>query len=124
MDNNNVFTIDKSSRKSLAIFGLIFGSIVFSVFFYMNYNNEKITKRNILNKERHDKIIDIFRVKKEHNYIYIKLARGGVSNYNYLYKIGDSISKKRGDSIEYIFRGDSIIKNNLFEVARRQNMLK
>lgn len=118
------FQLDKSSKKPLIIFGFILGIIVFFTFAYMNYNDEQITKRNILNRERNDKIIDIFRVKKEHNYIYIRLAKGGISNYNNLYKIGDSLSKKRGDSIEYIFRGNNVIKNNLFEVARKQNFLK
>lgn len=113
MDNN--FELDKSSKKPLLIFGLIFGIMVSLTLFYRSYNKEDITKKDILNEERHSRVIDIFRVKEEHNYIYVKFSGGEISNLKYSYKIGDSISKKKGDSIEYIFRGDSIIKNNLFE---------
>lgn len=113
---NNNFEVGKSSKKNLFIFVFILGLIVFLSVFYLSNNKEEITKKNILNEERHSRIINIFRVKEEHNYIYIKFSGGEVSNFKYSYKIGDSISKNKGDSIEYIFRGDSIIRNNLFEI--------
>ncbi|RXM51712.1 hypothetical protein BOQ64_12410 [Chryseobacterium sp. CH25] len=113
---NNNFELGNSSKKTLFIFALLLGLIVFLSLFYLSNNKEETTKKNILNEERHSRIINIFRVKEEHNYIYIKFSGGEVSNFKYSYKIGDSISKNKGDSIEYIFRGDSIIRNNLFEV--------
>ncbi|SMO77364.1 hypothetical protein SAMN06265171_106265 [Chryseobacterium rhizoplanae] len=120
----NDFELDESSKKPLLIFGLIFGSIVFITVFYLSYNAENLTKKVILDEKRHSRIISIFRAKEEHNFIYIKLSGGQIYNFNNLYRVGDSLSKSKGDSIEYIFRGDSIIKNNLFEVARREGTLK
>jgi|GEM_PF-869963 len=125
MDNNSFnIEIDKSSKKSLIIFGLIFGSIVCLTIFYLNYNSNDLTKEKLLQINRHTKVIDIYVNKNEHNFLYVKFSNGSDKIMETRYKIGDSISKKRGDSIEYIYRGDSIIQNNLFEVAREEGMLK
>ncbi|SEH45597.1 hypothetical protein [Chryseobacterium culicis] len=122
MDNN--FELDKSSKKPLLIFGLIFGLIVFFTVFYLNYNSTDLTKEQLLKINRHTKVIEIYINKNEHNFPYVKFSNGSEKIMETPYEIGDSISKKKGDSIEYIFRGDSIIKNNLFEVARRDKILK
>jgi len=122
MDNN--FELDKSSKKPLLIFGLIFGSIVFLTVFYLNYNSADLTKEQLLKINRHTKVTDIYVNKNEHNFLYVKFSNGTEKIMETPYQIGDSISKNKGDSIEYIFRGDSIIQNNLFEVARRDKILK
>ncbi len=56
--------------------------------------------------------------------MYVKFSNGSQKILEYPYKIGDSISKKKGDSIEYIFRKDSIIKYNLLEESRQNGLLK
>ncbi|MCW1961002.1 hypothetical protein [Chryseobacterium viscerum] len=122
MDNN--FELDKSSKKPLIIFGLIFGSIVFLIVFYLNHNSDNLTKQQILEIDRHTKVIEIYINKSEHNFPYVKFSNGTDKIMETPYQIGDSLSKNRGDSIEYIFRRDSIIQNNLFETARREKMLK
>ncbi|MFN1219080.1 hypothetical protein ACKW6Q_19100 [Chryseobacterium kwangjuense] len=122
MDNN--FELDKSSKKTLIIFLLIFGSIIFLIVFYLNYNSVDLTKEQLLKINRHTKVIEIYINKNEHNFPYVKFSNGSEKIMETLYQVGDSISKNKGDSIEYIFRGDSIIKNNLFEVARRDKIFK
>ncbi|UKB86102.1 hypothetical protein LF887_10895 [Chryseobacterium sp. MEBOG06] len=74
--------------------------------------------------ERYTRVIDIYNNRHEHNFLYVKFSNGSEKILEYPYKLGDSISKKRGDSIEYIFRKDSIIENNLFEESRKIGLLK
>ncbi|STD06833.1 hypothetical protein [Chryseobacterium carnipullorum] len=125
MDNNHFnLEIDKSNKKSLIIFWLIFGSIVFLIIFYLNYNSDNLTKEQLLKINRHTKVIDVYVNKNEHNFLYVKFSNGSEKIMETSYHIGDSISKNKGDSIEYIFRGDSIIQNNLFETARKEKVLK
>ncbi|MDW9378612.1 hypothetical protein [Chryseobacterium sp. JV558] len=119
----SIFELDKSSKKPLIIFGLIFGSIVFLIIFYLNYNSDNQTKQRILEINRHEKVIDIYRDKNEHNFLFVKYSNGYVELLDYPYKIGDSISKNRGDSIEYIFRNDSVLKNNLIQQIRKYNSI-
>ncbi|PRB06169.1 hypothetical protein CQ046_03100 [Chryseobacterium sp. MYb7] len=118
----SIFELDKSSKKALIILGLIFGSIVFLVIFYLSYNSNNLTKQQILEINRHEKVIDIYRDKNEHNFLFVKYSNGSVELLDYPYKIGDSISKNRGDSIEYIFRNDSVLKNNLIQQIRKYNL--
>lgn len=122
MDNN--FKLDKSSKTPLIIFLLIFGSIVFLTIFYLNNNSADLTKEQLLKINRHTKVTDIYVNKNEHNFLYVKFSNGTDKIMETPYQIGDSISKNKGDSIEYIFRKDSVIQNNLFDVARRENILK
>lgn len=122
MDND--FKLDKSSKTPLIIFLLIFGSIVFLTVFYLNHNSADLTKEQLLKINRHTKVTDIYVNKNEHNFLYVKFSNGTEKIMETPYQIGDSLSKNKGDSIEYIFRRDSIIQNNLFEVARRENILK
>ncbi|KFF21493.1 hypothetical protein IW22_05895 [Chryseobacterium sp. JM1] len=124
--DNNYFNpeIDKSNKKSLIIFLLMFGSIVFLIVFYLNYNSDNLTKEQLLKINRHTKVIDVYVNKNEHNFLYVKFSNGSEKIMETSYQIGDSISKNKGDSIEYIFRGDSIIQNNLFEIARKEKALK
>lgn len=84
----------------------------------------KTTKDSLTDYEIFAKVINIYRDKNEHHFLFVKYLDGRVELLDYPYKLGDSISKKKGDSIEYIFRGDIIIQNNLFEKARKEKILK
>lgn len=121
---NKIFKLDKSIEKPLFIFALIFGAIVAIIVVYLQHNDEEISTKVILDKQRHSRIVRIFRVKEEHNYIYIKLSTGHIANFNKLYKVGDSLSKNKGDSIEYIFRNGEVIQNNLIENYRKSTNYK
>jgi len=83
----------------------------------------KTTKDNLINYEISTKVVDIYRDRNEHNFLFVKYSNGLVELLDYPYKIGDSISKKKGDSIEYIFRNDTVLKNNLIQQARKENLL-
>lgn len=62
--------------------------------------------------------------KNQHNLGYVRFSNGINEFLEYPYKVNDSISKKKGDSIEYIFRNHTIIKNNYLEQARKNGELK
>lgn len=66
---NKIFKLDKSIEKPLFIFALIFGAIVAIIVVYLQHNDEEISTKVILDKQRHSRIVRIFRVKEEHNYI-------------------------------------------------------
>jgi len=83
----------------------------------------KTTKDNLINYEISTKVVDIYRDRNEHNFLFVKYSNGSVELLDYPYKIGDSISKKKGDSIEYIFRNNTVLKNNLIQQARKENLL-
>ena len=83
---------------------------------------EKETVKNqLLNSKINVKVVNIYKNRDEHNFIYVKFSNGKEQTLNYPYKIGDSISKKRNDSIEYIFRNGKIIKYNVLEYWRKNN---
>ncbi|MDV7698611.1 hypothetical protein N6B72_16915 [Chryseobacterium soli] len=81
-------------------------------------------KQKLLSIDRHTRVIEIYANRNQHNLGYVRFSNGVNEFLEYPYKVGDSISKKKGDSIEYIFRKDSIIKNNYFEEARKNGLLK
>lgn len=124
MEDNFNIEIDKSNRKTITLFIVFFGCILLFTIIYsiINYNSDK--KRNLLNIDRHTRVVEIYLNKNQHNFSYVKYSNGINELLEYPYKIGDSISKKKGDSIEYIFRKDSIIKYNLFEESRKYGVLK
>lgn len=124
MENNFNIEVDKSSKKTITIFIIVFGSIVLLTIFYLIINSNRLVKEEILSIERNAKVVDIYNNKKEHNFPYVKYSNGTQKILEYPYKIGDSVSKNKGDSIEYIFRKDSILKSNLLEKARRNGLLK
>ncbi|WP_343609483.1 hypothetical protein [Chryseobacterium oranimense] len=105
--------------KNFIIFSSLFIFIIILVIFL-----RKTTNDSLLDYEISAKVTSIYRDRKEHNFLFVKYSNGSVELLDYPYKIGDSISKKKGDSIEYIFREDSVIQNNLFETARKEKTLK
>jgi len=124
VENNFNIEVDKSSKKIITIFIIVFGSIFLLTIMYLILNSNYDRKQKLLSIERHTRVIGIYNNKYEHNFLYVKFSNGSQKILEYPYKVGDSISKKRGDSIEYIFRKDSIIENNLFEESRKNGLLK
>ena len=119
MENN--FNLDKQSKKIALFLLLIFVSLIISVFFYINYNRVNLTYASLLEREKHTRVVDIYINKEEHNFIYVKYSNGKRESLDDPYQIGDSISKNKGDSIEYIFRKQEVIRNNLLENYRNNN---
>jgi len=101
-----------------------FGCIILFIFIYLITNSNTQIKQKLLNIDRHTRVVDIYVNKQQHNFLYVKFSNGAQKILEYPYRIDDSISKKKGDSIEYIFRKDSIIKQNLFEESRKNGFLK
>ncbi|AZB00020.1 hypothetical protein EG359_10465 [Chryseobacterium joostei] len=124
MEDDFNIEVDKSSKKTIILFIVFFGCILLSTIAYLIINSNELVKEKILSIERNTKVIDIYNNKKEHNFLYVKYSNGTQKILEFSYQIGDSVSKKKGDSIEYIFRKDSIIKYNLFEESRKYGVLK
>ncbi|MBP2615112.1 hypothetical protein [Chryseobacterium jejuense] len=124
MGNNTEIEIDKNSKRIIKIFVAVFVGIFVLTILYLIINSNELVKRQLLSIERYTRVIDIYNNKKEHNFPYVKYSNGTQKILEFPYQIGDSVSKSKGDSIEYIFRKDSIIKNNYFEEARTNGFLK
>lgn len=124
MENSFNIEIDNKNKKIIQIIIILYGFILLCVITYLTVNSDDLTKKQILSIERNTRVIDIFRDKKNHNFPYVKFSNGKTIGLDEPYQVGDSISKKKGDSIEYIFRKDRIIKNNLLEEVRRDRGFK
>ena len=111
----------KNQQNIIVIAFLIFIIPIVIISIYTDYNRYELTKETLLNIEKHTRIMDIYINKEEHNFVYVKYSNGKSESLDDPYKIGDSISKKRGDSIEYIFRKGKIIQNNLLENYRKSS---
>ncbi|WP_284464728.1 hypothetical protein [Chryseobacterium sp.] len=116
--------VDKSNRKTIIIFIVFFGCIFLFTLIYLIINSNSEREQKLLNVERHTKVVEIYPNKNQHNLGYVRFSNGTNEFLEYPYKVNDSISKKKGDSIEYIFRNDSIIINNYLEEARKNGILK
>ncbi len=114
----------KNQQNIIVIAFLIFIVTIVIISIYTDYNRYELTKETLLNIEKHTRVMDIYINKKEHNFVYVKYSNGKSESLDDPYKIGDSISKKRGDSIEYIFRKGKIIQNNLLENYRKSTNYK
>ncbi|MCQ9637166.1 hypothetical protein MP477_19645 [Chryseobacterium sp. WG23] len=95
----------------------------FFIILYLVFFHEKTVKNSLIDYEMYAKVTNIYRDKNEHNFLFVRYSNGSVELLEYPYKIGDSISKKKGDSIEYIFRNDTILKNNLIQQARKNKLV-
>ncbi|MGX9987246.1 hypothetical protein [Soonwooa purpurea] len=117
--------IEQDSDKKIIKFIIYFFVTSFLLLIvYLAAISNLSTKNAILSINRTTKVVDIYHNIHEHNFLFVKYSDGYNGLLEYPYIIGDSISKKKGDSIEYIFRGDSILKNNLLERARKDGLLK
>ncbi|AZA77616.1 hypothetical protein EG347_08855 [Chryseobacterium sp. G0186] len=124
MENNFDIKIDKTNKKIIILVMVFFGCILLFSVIYLVINSESDKKQSLLIINRHTRVVDIYPNKNQHNLGYVRFSNGINEFLDYPYKIGDSVSKNSGDSIEYIFRKDSIIKNNYFEEARKNGLLK
>ncbi|WP_276875412.1 hypothetical protein [Chryseobacterium joostei] len=124
MEDDFNIEVDKSSKKTIILFIVFFGCILLFTIIYSIINSNSDKKRNLLNIDRHTRVVEIYLNKNQHNFSYVKYSNEINELLEYPYKVGDSISKKKGDSIEYIFRNDSIIINNYLEEARKNGVLK
>lgn len=104
VENNFNLKLDKSSRKTIILFIIFFGCIFLFTIAYLIVNSNQLVKEQLLSIERNAKVIEIYNNKKEHNFLYVKYSDGAQKILEYPYQVGDSVSKKKGDSIEYIFR--------------------
>ncbi|KFF11691.1 hypothetical protein N6B72_16910 [Chryseobacterium soli] len=124
MENNFNIEVDKSSKKTIIIFIVFFGCILLSTIVYLIVTSNSSIKKQLLSIERYTRVIEIYNNREEHNFLYVKYSNGTQKILEFPYQVGDSVSKKKGDSIEYIFRKDSIIENNFFEESRKNGYLK
>lgn len=115
MENNFIIKIDRDIKKGLIIFFLIMAIPVL----YLIISDNAATKKQLLEIERFTRVIKIYENKEEHNFLYVEFSDKKIKILEYPYKIGDSISKKKGDSIEYIFRNGVVIQNNLLKNYRK-----
>lgn len=111
--------IEKEFEKSLFVFFIIMILFISFIVIYINYNKKNIHKKEVLESFYNKTVDSVYVNKEEHNFIYVKFSDGTEESPQFNYKKNDSISKKKGDSIEYIFRKDSILKNNLFDTFRK-----
>ncbi|THV57070.1 hypothetical protein [Chryseobacterium candidae] len=95
---------------------------IFFVIFFLVFFRKKTTENSLIDYEIHAKVVDIYRDRNEHNFLFVKYSNGSVELLDYPYKIGDSISKKKGDSIEYILRNGTWLKNNLIQQDKKTNI--
>lgn len=102
---------------------MIIAGFLIIIFFYIKKTNDSSVKKMLLNQERHAKVVSIYLNREEHNFPYVEFSNGEKKIRDYPYEKGDSVSKKIGDSIEYIFRGDTILKHNFFDTARKNKAL-
>ena len=107
--------IERKIKISMVIFLVV---IISFLYIHDSIYGDEIKRDILLNIERQTSVIDIYANRRQHNMGYVKYSNGIDEPLYYPYKIGDSISKNKGDSIEYIFRGEEIIETNLLENYR------
>jgi hypothetical protein len=110
-------------NKPLKVLFIILMGFLFIIIIYIKKTNDISVKKMLLDEEIYAKVLQIYHNRDEHNFKYVKFSNGENKIMDYPYKEGDSVSKKRGDSIEYIYRGNVILKQNLFETARKNKAL-
>lgn len=105
----NYLEITTKSKTYLRIAIILF--IGFFILRQLLYG-DAITRNILLNEKRNTTITEIYKDRNEHNFTFVKFSNGNKELLDFPYKIGDSLSKNKGDSIEYIFRNKKVIRNN------------
>ncbi|WP_300672623.1 hypothetical protein [Soonwooa sp.] len=125
MKENDILDLidNKSDKKTVKLIFRFFTLLFVLLIIYLVATNNTSTINKLLSIEQYAKVNRIYNNEREHNFLYVEYSDGKKMLLEYNYKIGDSISKRKGDSIEYIFRGDSILKNNLLERARKDRLI-
>lgn len=118
MPENFRIEFDNQTQKSVIIFFLIFGIFILFIAIREYYFGYDLRKEELLHKEYNKKVDSIYVNKNEHNFTYVVYSDGKEEILDFNYLKNDSLSKKRGDSIEYIYRNNGILKNNLLESLR------
>lgn len=126
MKENDILDLidNKSDKKTVKLIFRFFILLFVILIIYLVVTNNTSTINKLLSIEQYAKVNRIYNNEKEHNSRYVEYNDGKKKLLEYNYKIGDSISKRKGNSIEYIFRGDTILKNNLLEKARQEKLIK
>ncbi|MBO6200687.1 MAG: hypothetical protein J6N74_03600, partial [Chryseobacterium sp.] len=108
--------LDKHTKKALNIFALIFGAFIIFIIareYFFGYDE---SVKAMLAKEYIRKVDSVYVNKEEHNFRYVAYSGGKKGILEFEYQKGDSLVKKKGDSIEYIYRKDEIIPSNKLEI--------
>jgi len=113
---------DKPSQKSLTIFFLIFGIFIFFIILREYYYGNDLRVKSLLKEEYNLKVDSVYLNKEEHNFKYVAFSNGEKQSMNFGYEKNDSIVKKKGDSIEYIYRNGYVIKYNILDLLRDYKM--
>jgi hypothetical protein len=119
VENNQIEFEPGIETKIKISFAVFFVVIISIIFIYDYFYGEDDQKKHLLYIENYSKVIEINIDKENHNSLYIKCSDGRRAPFHFDYKVGDSISKRKGDSIEYIFRDGKILENNLFKIFQK-----
>ncbi|GAA4162371.1 hypothetical protein GCM10022217_29660 [Chryseobacterium ginsenosidimutans] len=110
---NNIFEFEIRIEEKIKIYLIVFFAILISFFIIREYlYGDEITNKILLDSQIHSKVIRIYKNRDEHNFTFVKYSNGKEQLLDYPYQVGDSVSKNKGDSIEYVFRNNKVIKNN------------
>lgn len=110
---NSIFEFRSEIDNRSAIYIIAFFAILLGFFIIReNLYGDEIRQNALLSEKRNTSVVDIYKDRNEHNFTFVKYSNGKKELLDFPYQIGDSVSKKKGDSIEYIFRNKKIIKNN------------
>ena len=121
MKENFRIEFDKQTKKSITIFFLIFGIFIAFIFIREYFYGYDESVKSILNEQYNVKVDSVYINKEEHNFPYVAYSNGKKQILEFEYKTGDSLVKKKGDSIEYVYRNNQQIKNNLLDILRFYN---
>ena len=112
--------MNKSNRKLLVTFSILISILVLGSIIYNVLTDDKMNYNRIIRLERHTKVIKVYLDKPNRGFI-IVYKNGERQGRFYNLKVGDSISKNKGDSIMYIYGKDSIIPINLLLYGDKVN---
>lgn len=115
---SDIMELDKQTKRALNIFALIFGAFIIFIFvreYFVGYDE---SVKRILAKDYIRRVDSVYVNKEEHNFRYVAYSGGKKTILEFEYKKGDSLVKKKGDSIEYVYRKNKIILNNKLEILR------
>lgn len=75
MENNFNIEVDKSSKNYYNIYNS-FGSILLFTIIYLIINSNADRKQNLLNIDRHTRVVEIYSNKDQHNLGYVRFSNG------------------------------------------------
>jgi hypothetical protein len=117
-------SLDSNTKRIIKFLLYIFCAILLITFIFLYFSGPSEKKQILLSTERHTTVIEVYANKNQHNFVYARFSNGVNDLLYYPYKVGDSISKNKGDSIEYIFRKGKIIEHNYLKEARKNGEIR